>query len=183
MKKSPLGLVKERFESKAKLVEAVQKLAQGDLWLDRVNGVKRLAKVSNVKLLRLHTLLEDAKKRFGSRQKLIDSILELDKRTKDKGYAASLGAFPLPRLLDLHGALTKAQKKSERKAKGEAKKPAKAEKKAAAKKAPAEKKPAAAKKAAAKKRSAKKTRQAASKSAPAPQREADEGSDTSGSQE
>jgi hypothetical protein len=153
MKKSPLGLVKERFENKGKLVEAVQKLAQGDLWLDRVNSVKGLGKVSNVKLLRLHTLLEDAKKRFGSRQKLIDSILELEKRTKDKGYAEKLAAYPLPRLLDLHGAVAKSSKKGEAKPKGE-KKPApkKVEKKAAAPKAekkPAEKAPA--KKAAAKK--------------------------------
>ena len=158
MKKSPLGLVKERFENKGKLVEAVQKLAQGDLWLDRVNSVKGLGKVSNDKLLRLHTLLEDAKKRFGSRQKLIDSILELEKRTKDKGYAEKLAAYPLPRLLDRHGVLAKSSKKSEAKAKGE--KPAakkaekkaaapKAEKKAAAPKAAAEKAPA--KKAAAKK--------------------------------
>ncbi len=159
MKKSPLGLVKERFENKGKLVEAVQKLAQGDLWLDRVNGVKGLGKVSNGKLLRLHTLLEDAKKRFGSRQKLIDSILELEKRTKDKGYADKLAAYPLPRLLDHHGALSKAAKKSEAKAKGE-KKPAakKVEKKAAAPKAEkkvAEKSPAA-KKSAAKKAAAKK---------------------------
>jgi hypothetical protein len=141
MKKSPLGLVKERFENKAKLVEAVQELAQGDLWLDRVNSVKGLGKVSNGKLLRLHTLLEDAKKRFGSRQKLIDSILELEKRTKDKGYADKLAKYPLPRLLDLHGALTKAAKRAEAKAKGVKKKaPAKkVAKKAPAKKAPAKK--------------------------------------------
>src|SRR5688572_27871590 len=100
MKKSPLASTKERFESKEKLVQAVEKLATEDLWLDRVSEAKGLAKVSNQKLLRLHDLLSDVKKRFGSRQKLVDAILELAKRAKDKGYASRLGGFPLPRLLD-----------------------------------------------------------------------------------
>jgi hypothetical protein len=33
MKKTPVSLVKERFESKEKLVAAVQKLATQDLWI------------------------------------------------------------------------------------------------------------------------------------------------------
>ena len=53
MKKTPVALAKERFTSKEKLIDAVQKLATDDLWLDRVNKVKGLAKVSNAKLLRL----------------------------------------------------------------------------------------------------------------------------------
>jgi hypothetical protein len=121
------------------LVQAVQKLATEDLWLDRVNSTKGLAKVSNQKLQRLHDVLSDAKKRFGSRQKLVDAILELAKRSKDKGYAERLGGYPLPRLLDLHGSLSKDQRRAEAKAKGKpAKKAAapKAEKKVAAKKAP-----------------------------------------------
>jgi len=144
MKKSPLASTKERFESKDKLVQAVQKLATEDLWLDRVNETKGLAKVSNQKLLRLHDLLTDAKKRFGSRQKLVDAILELAKRVKDKGYAARLGGYPLPQLLDLHGTLSKTQRRAEAKAKGKpAKKAApKAEKKAAAPKKTPSKAPA-----------------------------------------
>lgn len=117
MKKSPLSLVKERFENKGKLVEAVQKLAQSDLWLDRVSSVKGLARVSNAKLLRLHRLLEDANQRFGSRQKLVDAILELEKRPKDKDYAQKLAGYPLPRLLDRHNALAKAARRVEAKAK------------------------------------------------------------------
>jgi hypothetical protein len=143
MKKSPIASTKERFESKEKLVAAVQKLATDDLWLDRVNETKGLGKVSNQKLLRLHDVLSDAKKRFGSRQKLIDAIRELAKRSKDAGYATRLGAYPLPRLLDLHGSLSKAERKSEAKAKGKAKPvkkaAAKAEKQPAASKAPAKK--------------------------------------------
>lgn len=137
MKKSPVAVVKDKFSSKDKLVEAVQKLASSDLWLDRVNGEKGLAKVSNQKLLKLHTALTDAQKRFGSRDKLISAILELNKRTKDAGYGARIKKFPLPQLLDLHAASERASKKVAAKAK------------AAPKAAKAEKKPAAAKKAAA----------------------------------
>lgn len=143
MKKSPVAVVKDKFQSKDKLVEAVQKLATSDLWLDRVNDVKGLSKVSNQKLLKLHTVLTDAQKRFGSRDKLISAILELKKRTKDAGYSARIKKYPLPQLLDLHASSERASKKTAAKAKAA---PAKAEKKAA-KKAPA----AAAKKTAAKK--------------------------------
>ena len=144
MKKSPVAVVKERFESKDKLVEAVQKLATADLWIDRVSSAKGLGKVSNQKLVKLHTALTDAQKRFGSRDKLISAILELTKRTKDAGYAAGLKKQPLPQLLDLHAS-------AERAGKAATKKPTK---KAPAAKAPAAKAPAAkktAKKAVAKK--------------------------------
>jgi len=125
MKKTPVSQVKERFESKEKLVAAVQKLATADLWSDRVNSAKGLGRVSNAKLVRLHDTLTDAKKRFGSRDKLIGSIVELNKRVKDKGFAAKLAAYPLPQLLDLHAAATRASKRAEAAAKA---KPAKAEK-------------------------------------------------------
>ena len=125
MKKTPVSQVKERFESKEKLVAAVQKLATADLWSDRVNAAKGLGRVSNAKLVRLHDTLTDAKKRFGSRDKLIGSIVELNKRVKDKGFAAKLAAYPLPQLLDLHAAATRASKRAEVAAKA---KPAKAEK-------------------------------------------------------
>jgi hypothetical protein len=140
MKKSPVAVVKERFQSKEKLVEAVQKLATADLWLDRVSAEKGLAKVSNQKLLKLHDVLSDAKQRFGSRDKLISAILELKKRTKDAGYTANLKKQALPQLLDLHTSAERAGKRAAAKAAAPAK----------AKKAPAAKKPAA-KKAVAKK--------------------------------
>jgi hypothetical protein len=116
MKKSPVAVVKERFASKDKLVEAVQKLATTDLWLDRVNAGKGLSKVSNQKLVKLHDALSDAKQRFGSRDKLISAILELKKRTKDAAYGAGLQKFPLPQLLDLHASVERAGKRATTKA-------------------------------------------------------------------
>ena len=112
MKKTPVSQVKERFESKEKLVAAVQKLATTELWLDRVSAAKGLERVSNAKLVRLHDTLTDAKKRFGSRDKLIASIVELNQRVKDKGFASKLAAYPLPQLLDLHAAATRASKRA-----------------------------------------------------------------------
>src|SRR5258708_34208599 len=143
MKKTPVSLVKERFESKEKLVAAVQKLATQDLWLDRVSSVKGLGRVSNAKLVRLHDTLTDAKKRFGSRDKLVASIVELKKRVKDQGFASKLAAYPLPQLLDLHAA---AERESKRAAKAPAKaSPAKAAKAPKAAKPAAAAKPTAAK--------------------------------------
>jgi hypothetical protein len=104
MKKTPLSAQKELFGDKDKLVQAVKKLATKDLWLDRVSGAKGLDGISNAKLLRLHGALEDAKKRFGSRDKLIAAIADLEKRAKDDGFKTGLASYPLPRLLDLHAA-------------------------------------------------------------------------------
>lgn len=116
MASTPLAIVKDRFGSKEKLVEAVQGLTSKDLWLDRVNEQKGLARVSNAKLLRLHDTLEDAKKRFGSRDKLIGAICKLEKREKDDGYKTRLGGYPLPRLVDLHDAAEKRSKKPKKEA-------------------------------------------------------------------
>jgi hypothetical protein len=153
MKNSPVSVVNEQFQSKEKLVDAVQKLATSELWLDRVSASKGLARVSNQKLLRLHALLSDIKTRFGSRAKLIASILDLEKRAKDAGYKLRLESYPLPRLNDLHQSLSRAQSRAEAKAKPAVKKAPvkKAEPKA---KAPVKKAPA--KKASGKKASAKK---------------------------
>jgi hypothetical protein len=111
MKKSPLAAVKDRFESKEKLVEAVTALSSSDLWVDRV-GAKGLARISNAKLLRLHALLKDAKDRFGSRDKLVVSILEAMNRVKDAGLHTKLASYPLPRLLDIYRAATRHAKKT-----------------------------------------------------------------------
>jgi hypothetical protein len=107
MKTPPIQQVKNSFGEKAKLVSAVQALATEALWLDRVNGEKGLAKISNAKLLRLHSALSRAKEEFGSREKLISSVLTLGKRSKDEGYKARLVTYPVPRLLDLHDSLSK----------------------------------------------------------------------------
>lgn len=133
MKKTPLQIVKERFESKEKLVEAVSKLTQDEsLFLDRLNDEKGLEKVSNAKLLKLHDVLTSVKESFGSRDKLIGAILELEKRAKDEGYKSRLESKPTPALLDMHTSAARRAKKAEGKPA-----PAKQKKKPRSKKAQA----------------------------------------------
>lgn len=100
MKKSPLAIVKERFQDKAGLVQAVKELASEDLFLDKVNADKGLEHASNKHLLHLHSVLTEVKNSVGSRDKLVDAICEQEKRTKDEGYKARLGRFSTPRLWD-----------------------------------------------------------------------------------
>lgn len=103
---SPLALVKERFGDKAKLVEAIKAFTTEDLWLGRQSsdrgGARGLGNVSNSKLLRLHATFSHVKEHFGTRAKLIDAILEAQKRTKDTGLRHRLEAYPVPRLFDLY---------------------------------------------------------------------------------
>ena len=140
--RTPLALVKDKFGDKAKLVAAVEKFTGEDLWVGRTNEDKGLKHVSNAKLLRLHATFTVVKEKFGTRAKLIDAILTIEKRTKDAGYKARIEAYPVPRLWDMYRSLEKRNKAA---AKPEAKKAAPAAKAPAAKKAPA-KKAAAAKK-------------------------------------
>lgn len=99
MKASPLAQVNDRFGSKDKLVEAVRELATDDLFLDRVNEDKGLERVSNRKLLHLHSVLTSVKERFGTREALVGKICEIEGR-KDAGYRERLEAWPTPRLWD-----------------------------------------------------------------------------------
>jgi hypothetical protein len=108
--KSPHSQVRERFGDKAKLVAAVEALAKKDLWIDRLSDAKQLRNVSNKKLLRLHDVLTRAEQEFGTRAKLIESILAASKRSADAGLKARLERYPLPRLLDTQRAVTRAVK-------------------------------------------------------------------------
>ena len=137
--KSPLARVKEQFGDKEKLVEAVQKLGGDDLWVARTNENKGLAHVSNAKLLRLHRILTEVKEKFGTREKLVDAILELEKRTKDAGYKQRLSAWPVPRLWDTYKSTAKRHGVASAPAAAKPKSKAAAPAASKAKKAPAKK--------------------------------------------
>jgi hypothetical protein len=104
---TPLAVVKETFGEKAKLVEALEKLTGEALWVSRTNKEKGLAHVSNAKLLRLHATFTTVKEKFGTREKLIDAILELEKRSKDAGLRQKLLEWPVPRLFDAYKSASK----------------------------------------------------------------------------
>lgn len=132
--KTPLAQVKEKFDDKAKLVAAVEKLAGDDLWIDRTNKNKGLGHVSNAKLIRLHDTFSAVKEKFGTRDKLIGAILEIEKRTKDDGYKTRLTKYPVPRLWDMYRSLEKRSAPPKSKAPKAEAKPKAAAKPAAAKK-------------------------------------------------
>lgn len=110
--KTPLAVVKDKFGDKQKLVEALQTLTGEALWVSRTNAAKGLAHVSNAKLLKLYATFTEVKEKFGTREKLIDAIVELEKRTKDAGYRQRLAAWPVPRLYDAYRSLRKRQASS-----------------------------------------------------------------------
>lgn len=120
-KKSPLQNVKEQFDGKkANLIQAVKAFQTEDLWLGRMSsdrgGSKGLERVSNAKLLKLHATFKAVKEKFGTRAKLIDAILDTEKRAKDEGYKKRLEAYPVPRLWDHFQGAEKRAKASEKKA-------------------------------------------------------------------
>jgi hypothetical protein len=131
--KNPLALVKEKHGDKAKLVAAIEKLAKGDLWLERTNKNKGLGHVANAKLLRLHNTLSVVKEKFGTREKLVAAILEIEKRSKDDGYKTRLDKYPVPRLWDMYQSLDHRHKVAAARTKTAAKPAAKAKKSAAKK--------------------------------------------------
>jgi len=133
-KASPLALMKDKFGEKSKLIEAVTTFISDDLWVGRMNkdrgGDKGIERVSNSKLLRLHTIFAAVKDKFGTREKLISAILETEKRAKDEGYKSRLSAYPVPRLWDHYKTVEKrakvaAAKAENAKAAPKAEKPAK----------------------------------------------------------
>jgi hypothetical protein len=105
--KTPLLIMKEKFGEKSKLVEALEKLTGDALWVSRTNKDKGLAHVSNAKLLRLHATFTAVKEKFGTRDKLIDAILEVEKRSKDAGLRQKLAEWPVPRLFDAYKSASK----------------------------------------------------------------------------
>ncbi|EYF00416.1 hypothetical protein [Chondromyces apiculatus] len=113
-RKGPLAIVNERFGEKSKLVEALKQFMNDDLWVGRISsdrgGSKGLEHVSNAKLIRLHTTLSEVKEKFGTRAKLVDAVLDTEKRTKDAGYRKRLEAWPVPRLYDHYKAVAKRAK-------------------------------------------------------------------------
>jgi hypothetical protein len=110
--KSPLSIVKEKFQDKDGLIKAVRELATEELWVDRLDQDKGLDRVSNKKLLRLHAILTEVKTKFGTREKLIAAVADQEKRAKDDGYKIHLGRYSTPRLLDFYKVSTRRAKKA-----------------------------------------------------------------------
>jgi hypothetical protein len=110
MKKSPLQIVKEKFNDKQGLIKAVKALASEELWIDRTSDKKGLERVSNQKLLHLFEILTELKSKFGSRSKLVEQVLIQQNRLKDHDYRSKLERFNTPQLWEIYRAQIKRQK-------------------------------------------------------------------------
>lgn len=84
-------------EALAKTLAAV--LARGDEDTDALAA--RLKTASNQQLLRLASVTATVKKKWGSRDKLIEAIGAAQHKSKDKDFLAKLETMSLPRLVDL----------------------------------------------------------------------------------
>lgn len=118
MKKSPLAQVKEQFGSKEKLVDALIKLPASvierpaDEGEDKDAFRNRLLVASNSKLLRLHSVGKTVSERWGSKDKLVDAILDLRRASKDKDYRSKLSTLSVGKLFDQVSSLEKAAKRA-----------------------------------------------------------------------
>lgn len=114
MKKSPLTQVKDQFGSKDKLVDAIVALPEGVLERDDDKDAfrTRLLTAANSKLLRLHTLGKQVADRFGSKDKLVDALLQLQRRGKDQDYRTKLSGLPIGKLFDQWSSLDRATKRA-----------------------------------------------------------------------
>ena len=87
-----------RKQAKDELVKAVRAfMKKGDLLEDDFSE-KGIERVSNKKLLKLHDLAETVQEKFGSREALLNKVVELDHREKDSGYRDHLEKLGLPAL-------------------------------------------------------------------------------------
>ncbi|HRI52863.1 MAG TPA: hypothetical protein PLW65_22060 [Pseudomonadota bacterium] len=115
MKKSPLSLVKEQFGSKEQLVDALTALPEGVLSRgedDKDTFRTRLLSAANSKLIRLHKMGRAVAERWGSKDKLVDALLLIQRRGKDEDYRSKLSTLPLGKLYDQFNSLERAAKRA-----------------------------------------------------------------------
>jgi hypothetical protein len=110
-KQTPLQIVKDRYGTKDKLVDAVAALVERDQGETEEEHKKRLKYVSNAKLLHIAAQAERAKA-LGGREALIAKVLERKGQTKDHEYADRLKRLSLGRLIDLVAGLERAAKQA-----------------------------------------------------------------------
>ena len=104
MKKTPMQTVKERFGNKEKLVGELVGMIKRPAEVTKDQFKKKLQAQSSRKLLILHARETTVKESFGSREKLIDSLLNANmgkNKKEDKGFRLHLEKRTNGQLLDL----------------------------------------------------------------------------------
>ena len=102
MKKSPMDIVKERFETRENLVDAILGLMSDSDKDDRTAA--RLKGAKNAQLLRIHSVLGEVQERFGSKDALIEEIAKqkFAGKSPEQGFVEKLKGYTSRRLLDMH---------------------------------------------------------------------------------
>lgn len=114
-KASPLQQVRERFGSKEELAKQLygklERIYEGET---DEEYERRIRTTSNIKLLRLHSVVEEVESRFGGKSGLVDAIVKLraGEHKPDEQYRGKLETYQQTRLLDLHRSLERRAKRA-----------------------------------------------------------------------
>jgi hypothetical protein len=107
--KSPLQVVNEQHGGKEKLVDKLVGLIErGEMEADDLK--QRLKTASNAKLLRLLSISETLKDKYGSKEKLSQAVAQALGRAKDADYVKKLGTLSAGKLLDMAQSLARRAK-------------------------------------------------------------------------
>lgn len=103
--KTPMEKVKARWGTKAAAIDAVLAVVGDPDGRTRA----RLRNARNDQLLRLFEAGQEVRKRFGSREALVEAILKFKfpKGDADETYRAKVVGWGVRRQLDTHGQLTR----------------------------------------------------------------------------
>lgn len=99
--KSPMTQVKEKFETKEKLVDEIVSLLKPPRG-EREELRERLGVQSNSNLLRLHNTASQISEKFGTKDALVEKILEFMKHPKDEDRKERLLGYGPGRLMDMY---------------------------------------------------------------------------------
>ena len=100
-KKSPLQRTRDEHGSKAELAKKVLAFLTMPEEEEQAEFEHRVNTMSNKKLLRLLDAHTELAKKYGSKESLVDQITKARFSGGNADYAAKIGTFTEPKLLDL----------------------------------------------------------------------------------
>ncbi len=99
--KSPMAQVKEKFETKEKLVDDIISLLKPPKG-EREEMRERLGVQSNSNLLKLHSTASQISEKFGTKDVLVEKIIEFMGHPKDEDRKERLLQYGPGRLMDMY---------------------------------------------------------------------------------
>lgn len=106
MKKSPLQQVRDEFGSKEALAEKLIPMLDARDEESPDDFARRIKTASNKQLLKIWRVENRVKAEFGSRDALLDKIVDLRFGTANDDYRNRLDRYTNARLLDIHRGLS-----------------------------------------------------------------------------